>query len=121
MDKMQTLHSFWSGFGLKAYDEYTVPDGAVLPYLTYSVSVSGFDDPVMMTASLWYKSTSWAAISQKALEINDAIGVGGVTVPFDGGMLWIKRGTPFAQRVSDEDDTIRRIYLNIEAEYIAST
>ena len=121
MDRMQTLQSFWSGFGLKAYDENTVPDGAVLPYLTYNVVVANFDEPVMMAASLWYKSTSWAAISQKALEINDAIGVGGVTVPFECGMLWIKRGKPFAQRVSDTDDTIRRIYLNIEAEYIAST
>lgn len=121
MDKMQTLHSFWSGFGLKAYDENTVPDGAVLPYLTYSAASANFDEPVMVSSSLWYRSMSWLDISQKADEINDAIGVGGVTIPFDGGMLWIKRGTPFAQRMSDEDDTIRRIYLNVEAEFEAST
>ena len=43
MDKAQALHSFWSGFGLTAYDENTVPDGAQLPYITYEVE----GDPYM--------------------------------------------------------------------------
>jgi len=122
MDSMQALHQFWSGFGLKAYDESTVPDGAMAvnngKYLTYTVSEAYFDETDALYASLWYKSTSWSEISQKAEEIGQAIGYGGKLVPFDGGVIWIKRGSPWAQRMSDEDDTIRRIYLIIEAEYL---
>lgn len=123
MDRLQTLHQFWSSFGLKAYDENTVPDNALSAnngkYLTYSVVVSNFDEPVLASASLWYKDTSWAAISQKAQQISDALGEGGSLVAYDNGALWIKRGSPFAQRMSDEDDTIRRIYINVEYEFLS--
>lgn len=122
MDNLQALHNFWSGFGLKAYDENTVPDGAMAAnggeYLTYNAYDSYFDEVVGLYASLWYKSTSWAEISQKAAEIGETIGYGGKLVYFDGGAMWVKRGVPFAQRMSDEDDTIRRIHLNIEVEYL---
>lgn len=121
MDNLKTLHDFWSSFGLKAYDENTVPDDAMAAnggkYITYSVATAYFNEPVALSASIWYKSTSWAEITQKADLIGERIGLGGTVIKSDDGYLWIKRGTPFSQRMSDEDDTIRRIYLNIEAEY----
>lgn len=120
MDSAQTLQTFWSSFGLKAYDENTVSETAALPYLTYNVTGAYFDEPVMMSASLWYKSQSWADITEKAMQIGAAIGFGGKIIPFDGGKLWIKRGRPFAQRMSDENEQIRRMYLNIEVEYFTS-
>lgn len=120
MDSAQTLQQFWSGFGLKAYDENTVPETASLPYLTYNVSAAYFDEPVAMSASLWYKSQSWAEITQKAAQIGYHIGDGGEILSFDGGKLWIKRGTPFAQRMSDENEQIRRIYMNVEVEYFTT-
>ena len=120
MDKAQALHSFWSGFGLTAYDENTVPEGAQLPYITYSVGMAEMGEPIILTASLWYHSTSWAAISQKAELINRSITPGGVIIPFDGGSLWIWRGSPFSQRMEDPDPSIRRIYMNINAEFLSS-
>ena len=124
MDNAQAIHSFWSSFGLTAYDENTVPDNAMTvndgKYITYSVVTAYFDEPVMPSASLWYKSTSWAEITQKAAQIGEAIGLGGKVLKTDDGYIWLKRGVPFAQRMSDEDDTIRRIYLNIEVEYFTS-
>ena len=124
MDSAQVLQQFWSGFGLKAYDENTVPEGAMAAngdkYLTYNVSAAYFDEPVMMSSSLWYKSQSWAEITEKAMQIGAYIGLGGKFIPFDNGKLWIKRGTPFAQRMSDENEQIRRIYLNVEVEYLTS-
>ena len=120
MDNAQAIHSFWSSFGLTAYDENTVPDNADLPRITYSLSKAYFDEPVMLSASLWYKSTSWAEITQKAAQIGEAIGLGGKVLKTDDGYIWLKRGVPFAQRMSDEDDTIRRIYLNIEVEHFTS-
>lgn len=117
MDKWQSLHLFWGGFGLTAYDENTVPDNTTLPYITYSASVADFDEAVYMTASIWYRSNSWTEVSQKAEEISNLIG-GGFGIGYDGGRLWVTKGTPFAQRLADESDPqIRRIILQITAEF----
>lgn len=124
MDKEQALHKFWSGFGLTAYDENTVPDNALTvnggKYLTYNVATASLDEPTPLYANLWYKSSSWAEITVKANQMSEAIGRGGAIVPFDGGKIWICRGTPFSQRMPDEDDTIRRIYINVMAEYMSA-
>ncbi|MBR1751843.1 MAG: hypothetical protein IJ740_13415 [Ruminococcus sp.] len=119
MDKAQALHSFWSSFSLPAYDENTVPDGAQLPYITYEVSTASFDDgDIPLSASLWAFGRSWADISQKADEISQRIGFGGITIKTDTGYIWIKRRAPFAQRMGESDDNIRRIVLGISAEFI---
>lgn len=120
MTKEQRIHAFWSGFTWKAYDENTVPDDAVLPRITYNLSVAEFGDPVTMAASVWDRSTSWASVTEKADEIYEAIGLGGKILRYDDGYIWIKRGQPFSQRMSDEDDSIRRIYINVEVEYLTS-
>ncbi|MBO5714951.1 MAG: hypothetical protein J6S23_00975 [Clostridia bacterium] len=74
-----------------------------------------------MTASLWYRSTSWAQANAKAEEISEAISLGGKIIKCDGGRIWIKRGTPFAQRMGDETDSlIKRIYINITAEFFTA-
>ena len=117
MDKAQALQGFWNQF-LPAYDEGTVPDGAVLPYITYAASFGAWEDYIAMTASVWYHSTSWAGIEAKVQEINDYIGLSGRLVPYDGGAMWIQRATPFAQRMTDPDDMIRRYVLQITAEYL---
>lgn len=119
MNKVQALTSFWNGFGLKAYDETSVPDTAVLPYITFEVGTSDFDRDVALTGSLWYRDTSWAAITAKEMEIANHIGRGGLIKAYDGGALWIRRGTPWAQRMSDAtDDSVRRVVLNVEIEFI---
>jgi hypothetical protein len=125
MDKWQALQTFWASFDLEAIDNTILLDnetreelGIAFPYITYEASLSDFDEPLALTASLWYHSLSWGAISQKADEIGNALGLGGVKVPYDGGQIWIQRGTPFAQRMSDPDKYIRRIVLNIVIEFL---
>lgn len=119
MNKEQALHAFWSGFGLSAYDENSVPDTAALPYITYEVSSDDFGNVIALTASLWYRSTSWEDITTKEQQIADFIGRGGRMVAFTGGAMWIRKATPWAQRMADESsDTIRRIVLNIMVEYM---
>ena len=116
-DKWTALNSFWNGFGLPAYDEHTVPDGAVTPYITYEASTADLDEKVALTASIWYKSNSWAEVSQKSEEISQRIG-GGIGQPYDNGRLWITKESPFAQRMEEPDDRlIRRIVLQIAAEF----
>lgn len=120
MDKAQALHSFWSSFGIPAYDTSTVPDEAELPYITYDVAMDHIDRQVQLTASIWYRSTSWTAISQKADLIAEAIGDGGKLLKVDGGYIYIFQGSPFAQRMADEDEAIRRIYLMVTAEFLTA-
>lgn len=121
MTKEQAYHAFLVSFGWPVYDENTVPDNATLPRMTYNLSVAEFGDPVAMSLSLWDRSTSWTTVTNKANEIYNTIGLGGKIIPFDGGYIWVKRGQPFSQRMSDEDDSIRRIYINLEVEYLTAT
>ena len=118
MDKGQAVQYFWDGFGLPAYDANTVPSDAVLPYITYEVSTGKLDDTINMTASLWYRSTRWDEVSKKAAQIAQEIVGMRSPLAIDGGYLWIVQGAPFSQRMSDPDDSIRRIVLNIQAEFL---
>ena len=72
MTKEQALTKFWESFGLTAYDENSVPSGEnkpTYPYITYNVVTGSFGSNLALTASLWYKSSSWEAITNKADEI----------------------------------------------------
>lgn len=120
MDKSQAIHTLWSSFGLDAYDQNTVPDDAQMPYITYDVSTGALDDVLVLSGSLWYRSTSWREISQKTEEIAQAVGKGFWIAKVDGGYLWVTQGNPFSQRMADEDDTIRRIYINLNAEFLTA-
>lgn len=121
MDRTQALNFFWSGYGLTAYDEQTVPDGAQMPYITYETVVGDLDTQVALTGSLWYRSTSWQEITAKMEAIYADIGRGGKVVHYEGGILWVTRGSPFAQRITEpNDDTVRRYYMNITAQYISA-
>lgn len=123
MDSAQALHQFWSRFGWKAYDKATVPSEAFepeMPRITYDVAKSEFLSDISLSASLWDRSYSWDAISKKADEIYNYIGLGGRIIHYDDGDIWIKRGSPFMQRMTDEDDTVRRIYINVDVEYFTS-
>lgn len=124
MDKAQALYSFWAGFGLLAVDEQAAYDTTFDPpeqYITYEDAQDSFGYPVTIGADLWYRSMSWAEISQKAEQISNAIGMGGVFVPYDGGAIWITRGSPFSQRMDAEtSNDVRRIHININAEFLSA-
>lgn len=124
LDKAQAIHKFWSSFGLSAYDESSVPTGSAappFPYITYNVATDCIGYDVGLNGSLWYRSSSWAAISQKAEEIEKALSNQPYVIKIEGGYVWLKRGSPFAQRMSDpNDDMIRRIYINVTAEFLTA-
>ena len=121
MNKSQALHDFWSSFGLKAYEQNSIPDDAVLPYITYETASDSIGNVLPLTASIWYRSTSWTVISQKAEEIAKYLEeVYPISQAIEGGRMYIARGTPFAQRMSDTDTTIKRIVLNIAVEFFTA-
>lgn len=119
MDKGQAVQWFWSRFGLNAYDQYTVPEDSQMPYITYSFAMDKMNNVVLLNASLWYRSTSWKAITQKAEEIANYLNMYNI-IPLDEGYLYLYHGTPFAQRKADEDTDVRRIYFNVNAEYLTN-
>ena len=121
MTKAAAIYQFWSGFGLTAYEENTVPTDATFPYITYQLVTDSFDSEIPLTASLWYRSESWTDINAKTEEISQKISRGGKIISCDGGAIWMKRGQPFAQNMGDEsDDLIKRKYLNITAEFLTA-
>lgn len=124
MNKWQAIHSFWSSFGLDAYDQNTIATGEnspQLPYITYEAQTGGLDQTLNITASLWYRSSSWKEVSDKADQIAEHIGTGYAIRKVDNGYLWITRGQPFAQRMNDpDDDQIRRIYIIVNAEFLTA-
>ena len=113
------LQSFYSSFGLPAYEANSVPDDATFPYVPYDVVTDGWGgNQVSLTASLWYRTYSWVAINAKAEEIRTALGFGGKILPCDAGAIWVMAGTPYAQNMVDpSDDAVKRKYLNLVAEY----
>lgn len=125
MTKASALYNFFSSFGIDAYEETLAPTGEEapeFPYLTYQLITDSFDNEVIIPVSLWYRSeASLLALNTKTDEISQRIGRGGVFLDCDGGKIWIKRGSPFAQTMSDpEDNTIRRKYINITAEFLTA-
>lgn len=122
MTKEQSIHQFWSSFGLPAYDVNTVDDDAEMPYITYDVSTGSIDDFILLTGSLWYRSTSWNAITQKVHEIEEYLTtMSPPTIKIDGGRAYFTKGTPFSQRMAEPgDDFVRRIYIQINAEFLTN-
>jgi len=123
MTKAEALFAFWSRFGLAAFEENAIPTGEdeaapEYPYLTYEVQTDGFGSAIPLSASLWFRSASWRRAEEKKEKIARHIGRGGVFLPCDGGSVWIRRGSPFAQRMGDgSDDMVKRMYLNISVEF----
>lgn len=122
--KAATIYEFWNSFEVPAYEENSVPtgeDAPNFPYITYQLVTDSLGNELAMTASLWYRGTSWVEANAKTEEISQRIGRKGAVLDCNGGKVWIKRGTPFAQNMGDESDNlIKRKYLNITAEYLTA-
>jgi len=117
MTKGEAIQTFFSSFGLPAYEETSVPRGACLPYITYEGTVEGWGESVPLSASLWYEAdASVADVNAKCGEIGGAIGQSGLLLDCDGGKIWLSRGTPFAFSVGAEG--ARRKALNLRATYL---
>lgn len=123
------LYDFFASFGLDTYEETKVPETAEYPYLTYKQVLSSLDDgEVVCYVNLFYYGKSNVEVNAKVEEISNRIGRGGCTIKCNGGYIWVKKGTPFAQTISVNDgdtsadtvvnSTINRRYINLLLEYL---
>lgn len=115
------IYQFLAGFSIPAYASSSVPDQAAFPYITYDLVIGEWmQGEVNMPVNVWYRTDSEALPNAKVREISKAIGMGGVCLPCDCGMLWLKKGSPWAQAmtIEGEDEKVKRRYININIEYL---
>ena len=119
MTKGEALYNFFSGFGMAAYASSAVPHDVTFPYLTYDNVIDAWGGgEVSITVNLWFYTEGEAMPNAKAEQVSAAIGLGGKILPCDEGYIWLKRGSPWCQNLSDEvDKNIKRRYINVTAEY----
>ena len=119
MTKGAALQSFFDSI-MTSYASSAVPDDATLPYLTYELITSAWDGgEVGLTVNMWFRTTSEKEPNAAVDKLSKAIGLGGVFLHCDDGVIWLKRGSPWAQSLTDATDkTIKRRYINVTAEYL---
>ena len=105
------LKTFFSGFGIPAYAENSVPDDVQLPYITYSVAVPEWNQKASIYAQVWDRTKSNEGIIRKADQITQAIGAEGKIISLTGGYLVIWPETPLIQIMTDGD--FRSAYINL--------
>lgn len=128
MNKAESIHAFFSSFGIPAYEENSVPDYLddaqaeknEPPYITYQLATDEFrGEPAAITADIWDCSESWAFLNNIVDEISEAIGRH-KSLLCDDGYIIVTKGNPFAQSISDDTDIYKRKYLNLTLTFITN-
>ena len=119
MTKDKALYAWFNNF-MPFYPASSVPGDVVFPYGTYElITDSLYGGEVGLTVNLWFYTESEADPNAKAQEFAQYIGMGGAVIPCDEGYIWIKRGTPWSQSLTDENgNKIKRRYINVTADYL---
>lgn len=81
-------------------------------------SISG--SSVQITINLWAYTAQEKPLNDAANALAKAVGYGGKSVKCDGGYIWLRRGTPWCQNLYEDDDNIKRRYINLTAEYLTA-
>lgn len=116
MDKWEAQYEFWSGFGVPAYEQNSVPDAdhVVFPYITYEAASSTFDEEAYLTASVYTRSTSWEEADRISDLIEASMKNGGIVIKCDDGGIWYTARSPFSQSMGDPNDNmVKRKMLSV--------
>lgn len=109
------LKTFFSGFGLPAYQEGTVPDDVSLPYITFSLNAPEWNQKASLYAQVWDRTTSNMRLIQLADRITAEIGQEKRIPLDDAGYLVIWPETPLIQIMADGDYRSAYISLSMNA------
>ena len=130
MNKQQAYNAFWRSFGVLAFEENSVPDDETInaliasgvasskyPYITYQVIVDDIGNAIYPTASIYDHSSSWQTVDELSAVISERI-QGMNTIKLDNGRMFVTKGRPFAQHLSEDGDPyMKRIVLNLGIEF----
>ena len=73
-----------------------------------------FNGDTTASASVWTRSTSWLQADTIANAIEITLRDGGQIMHYEGGMIWVTAGNPYAQNMGDPtDDRIKRKRLSV--------
>lgn len=111
------IYNFLNSFGIPAYASSATPEQAEMPYLTYDLIIGDIYQTVSMNVNLWYYTDSESEPNAKVREIEKVMGSGGKILPYDGGGVWIRKGNPWCQSLPDEDNSVKRRYMNFDLDY----
>jgi len=117
--KEAALHQFFNSLGIPGYPVSSVPDGPEDKYLTYDLRTGAFDSgEISITVNLWFYTTSEEEPNAMARKLSETTGNGGKVIRCDGGYIWLKRGSPWCQSLSD--GAYKRRYINMTAEFFTA-
>lgn len=116
MNKTQALNKFWSeATGLIAFEENAIPDSATLPYCTYQTITDSLNYAVFTQGNVWANTDSWETLDN-VIDRLEAYINGGKIIRLNNGSMMICKGSPFAQRRTD-DTGVKGYLINIQIEY----
>jgi len=120
LNKFTAQKVYWSSFGFPAYQELTVPEDKrdQYPYITYQTASGSLNGVVNVSASIYYKGTSWAKAMEDVLEMERTIDR---QIFIDGGIMKVRKPVSnFAQPMNEAGDkNVRRILLTVEIEFLS--
>lgn len=118
MNDAVAINNFWNSFGIPAYPSTSVPQKSEYPYLTYEVVNGDFGEDVLSVVNTYHRTSSESKPNELVRKIKAKVGNGGTAIKYDGGAIWIKSGSPFAQAIPDEDKAVKRRYINVVYQYL---
>lgn len=99
------LNQFWNSFGVPAYPEGSVPDGAKFPYITFRVRQGDTFTSSQITAYNWHQDKGQGVNSERGEmldKIAAAIPPGGRRLKLDIGFILLQRNTASWQGLYDD-------------------
>lgn len=115
-----TLNAFYSGFGVPAYPEDSVPirdeDGELIepPYITYTVVCPDWRGTAIHQARVWTRSESFMQAAELTDKVLAAIGQGVTLTAVGGrGYVTIDPGTPLVQMQPIDEPLYKVSYINL--------
>lgn len=118
MTQTEALYKFFSSFDIPAFPANSVPETTTYPWLTYEAKTGFWGDSVSCAVNLYYHTDSEKLPNDKAWEIAERIGMGGIQLPCDTGAIWIKRGTPWSTPIAEADSATKHRQLITTLEFI---
>ena len=85
------------------------------PYISLGSSVGDFSSAINQQITIWTRSDSSYEEAYRYTDlISERLGDSGDITKGNECILWIKKGSPFAQNKIDNEKTIRAVLINLE-------